>query len=136
MMTNKRFLSVGAIALVLLTMALPMSNAAAQHAKASTVSIRISTWDNGNAGLKPYLAGIAVFEKSHPNIKVDVESIPPPTGQALSWYIAKVTTEIAAGNGPDVILVPDDQARFFATSGQIIDLAPVLKKYNVQIGQF
>ena len=134
-MTKKRFFSVGAVALVLLMMAVP-ANVAAYRAHASTVTIRVSTWDSGTNGLKPYEVGKAAFEKTHPGITVDFESIAPPVGQALSWYIARVLTEIAAGNGPDVILVPDDQARNFAHSGQLIDLAPTLKKYNVQISQF
>jgi multiple sugar transport system substrate-binding protein len=133
-MTMKQFFSRGVLALILILMALPAG--AAAHRAQATVTIRVSTWDSGTAGLKPYLAGIAVFEKSHPSIKVDVESIAPPAGQALSWYIARVLTEIAAGNGPDVILVPDDNARTFANSGQIIPLGPVLATAGVNPGNF
>jgi multiple sugar transport system substrate-binding protein len=133
-MIMKRLLTAGALAIALVLMSLP-ANTSARPAN-DTVTIRLSTWDSGTGGLAPYEKGIAAFEQSHPGIKVDLESIAPPVGQALSWYIARVLTEIAAGNGPDVMLVPDDQARYFAHSGQLIDLAPALKKYNVQISQF
>ncbi|HXT36081.1 MAG TPA: ABC transporter substrate-binding protein, partial [Chloroflexota bacterium] len=134
MITMKRLFSLGILAIALVLMSLPPH--AAAHRAQATVTIRVSTWDSGTGGLKPYQVGIAAFEQSHPGIKVDLESIAPPVGQALSWYIARVLTEIAAGNGPDVMLVPDDQARYFAHSGQLIDLAPALKQYNVQISDF
>jgi ABC-type glycerol-3-phosphate transport system substrate-binding protein len=34
------------------------------------VTIRVSIWDTGNAGLKPYQVGIKAFEAANPGIKM------------------------------------------------------------------
>jgi multiple sugar transport system substrate-binding protein len=129
-----RFLSLGVLVMVLVLNAWPVG-AASQRAQAP-VTIRVSTWDTGNAGLKPYQVGIKAFEAANPGIKVDVESISNPMSPGLSFYLARVLAEIAAGNAPDVILVPDDNARTFAHSGQLLDLGPVLKKGGVKLSDF
>ncbi|HZS86211.1 MAG TPA: sugar ABC transporter substrate-binding protein [Chloroflexota bacterium] len=133
-MTMKRSLSLGVLAMILALMAGP-AGAAAQRAQA-TVTIRVSTWDTGTDGLKPYQEGIAAFEKTHPNIKVEVESITNPMNTDLSFYMAKTLTEVAAGSGPDVMLVPDEYARPFVTSGQIIPLDSILRANGVKASDF
>lgn len=133
-MTMKRFLSLGILALVLTLGTLP-AGAAAQRAQAP-VTIRVSTWDTGNAGLLPYQQGIKAFEAANPAIKVDLESISNPMSPGLSFYLARVLAEIAAGNAPDVILVPDDNARTFAHSGQLLNLGPVLQQGGVKLSDF
>jgi len=133
-MTMKRFFSLGVLAMVLALLAGP-AGAAAQRAQAP-VTIRVSTWDTGTDGLKPYQEGIRAFEALHPNIKVDIESITNPMNPDLSFYMAKTLTEIAAGSGPDVMLVPDEYARPFVTSGQILPLDGILTANGVKAAAF
>jgi ABC-type glycerol-3-phosphate transport system substrate-binding protein len=66
--TMTRFLSLGVLVTVLVLNAWPVG-AASQRAQAP-VTIRVSTWDTGNAGLKPYQVGIKAFEATNPGIKV------------------------------------------------------------------
>jgi ABC-type glycerol-3-phosphate transport system substrate-binding protein len=65
------FLSVGVLVTVLVLNASPVG-AASQRAQAAQapVTIRVSTWDTGNAGLKPYQVGIKAFEAANPGIKM------------------------------------------------------------------
>lgn len=133
-MAMKRFFYLSVLATVLLLVVRPMG-AAAAHPQAP-VTIRVSTWDTGTSGLQPYKDGIRAFEAMHPNIKVDIESITNPMNTDLSFYMAKTLTEIAAGSGPDVMLVPDEYARPFVTSGQIMPLDSVLTASGVKAADF
>jgi Bacterial extracellular solute-binding protein len=132
--TMTRFFSLGALAMVLVLNAWPVS-ATSPRAQAP-VTIRVSTWDTGIAGLKPYQEASKAFEAANPGIKVDIESISNPMSPGLSFYTARVLTEIASGNAPDLILVPDDNARTFAHSGRLLDLGPVLKQGGVKLSNF
>ena len=80
--TMRRFFSLGVLVMVLALLAGP-AGAAAQRAQAP-VTIRVSTWDTGTDGLKPYQEGIRAFEAMHPNIKVDIESITNPMNHAAT----------------------------------------------------
>ncbi|MEV4635885.1 ABC transporter substrate-binding protein [Actinoplanes sp. NPDC049548] len=67
------------------------------------------------------------FQDSHPKIKVTVKS-----GQDD----AKMTQAIGAGNGPDIGLsYSTDIVGKFCSSGAWVDLAPYIKRDNVDLGQ-
>ncbi len=55
------------------------------------------------------------FEKNHPNVKVEYVHIPTD-------YNTKLTTMIAAGQGPDVALLDGDRALQWATEGQLMNM--------------
>lgn len=55
------------------------------------------------------------FEKTHPNVKVDYVHIPTD-------YNTKLTTMIAAGQGPDVALLNGDTALQWATQGKLMNI--------------
>lgn len=58
---------------------------------------------------------ISNFEKNHPNVKVEYVHIPTD-------YNTKLTTMIAAGQGPDVALLNGDTALQWATEGQLMNM--------------
>jgi multiple sugar transport system substrate-binding protein len=74
-----------------------------------------------------YKKSIALFEQSHPNISVTVEQIP------YTNYEAKLTSEFAAGSGPDVFWVNTPFLAQFEQAGVMLNLAPLIKKYNVNM---
>ena len=55
------------------------------------------------------------FEKTHPNVKVEYVHIPTD-------YNTKLTTMIAAGQGPDVALLNGDTALQWATEGKLMNV--------------
>lgn len=55
------------------------------------------------------------FEKTHPNVKVEYVHIPTD-------YNTKLTTLIAAGQGPDVALLNGDTALQWATQGKLMNI--------------
>lgn len=74
-----------------------------------------------------YKKSIALFEQSHPGISVTVEQIPYPA------YEAKLTSEFASGSGPDVFWVNTPFLAQFEQAGVMANLAPLIKKYNVNM---
>jgi multiple sugar transport system substrate-binding protein len=74
-----------------------------------------------------YKKSIALFEKSHPNISVTVEQIPYPD------YEAKLTSEFASGAGPDVFWVNTPFLAQFEQAHVMLNLAPLIKKYHVNM---
>ncbi len=75
------------------------------------------------------LKQIALFEKSNPDIKVN-----------LDWSSAglqKILTQIAGGNAPDVIILfSASDISIFAEKGALSDLTPYCEKYNVPLDDF
>jgi multiple sugar transport system substrate-binding protein len=74
-----------------------------------------------------YKQSIALFEKSHPNISVTVEQIP------YTDYEAKLTSEFSAGQGPDVFWVNTPFLAQFEQAGVMLNLAPLIAKYHVDM---
>ncbi|MEK7269922.1 MAG: extracellular solute-binding protein [Planctomycetota bacterium] len=60
------------------------------------------------------------FEEDHPGIRVEVRSYPAFGGQATYEY--KVRSDLLAGKGPDVFILPDKEAPNFAHQGLLLDL--------------
>ena len=99
--------------LVSVTTALPGS------AEEDKVTIRFSFWDGGDA-LKGYQDAAKKFEELHPNIHVELLSIP-------AEYDTKLTAMIAGGTAPDVAELESSTIAFtLAEEGRVMDLAPLL----------
>jgi ABC-type glycerol-3-phosphate transport system substrate-binding protein len=81
--------------------------------------VTIEFWDNQQAesGLSQYQqAAVDLFEQSHPNIKVDVVTIP------YTEYQDRLTIAVRGGTPPDVSTVDQIWNAAFATSTAIIPL--------------
>jgi ABC-type glycerol-3-phosphate transport system substrate-binding protein len=81
--------------------------------------VTITFWDNQQAlsGLSQYQqAAVDLFEQTHPNIKVDVVTIPYPE------YQDKLTIAVRGGTPPDVSTVDQIWNYGFATGNAIIPL--------------
>ena len=70
------------------------------------------------------------FHKANPNITIKISQ------SAWGQYWTNLTTQIAAGSAPDVWV---DQASYypqFVKDKQIVDIAPHVKKDNIDLGQY
>jgi multiple sugar transport system substrate-binding protein len=92
---------------------------------AKTIHLTYALWDPVQE--VGYKKSIALFEQSHPNISVTVEQIP------YSNYEAKLTSEFASGSGPDVFWVNTPFLAQFEQAGVMLNLAPLISKYGVNM---
>ncbi len=95
---------------------------APRPADAKTV-LRVGTGDSGE-GLTPHLAIIAQFEKDNPDIQVQLE----PVGSGD--YYARILTQIAGGNPPDILQIGDDTVPQFVQKGAFAELEPFITSTN------
>jgi multiple sugar transport system substrate-binding protein len=110
------------------TAACSSSPGASGGAGSGTVHLTYALWDPVQE--IGYKKSIAVFEQSHPNIKVTVEQIPYPD------YEAKLTSEFSAGDGPDVFWVNTPFLAQFEQAGVMENLAPLIAKYHVNMSVY
>ena len=85
------------------------------------VTIRWSTWLSGES-LAEQQKLIDMFEKKYPDIKVKVETTP------YSEYTAKLFTQHAAGNAPDVMHTTIYFADEYIRKGLLLDVTKYVKK--------
>ncbi|MFQ6011600.1 MAG: ABC transporter substrate-binding protein, partial [Nitrososphaerales archaeon] len=72
-----------------------------------------------------FKAVLQQFEKTHPNIKLDMRQIPNEE------YRSVITSQIAAGNPPDVVMLPwPSLARELAQEGKITPLNDLWSNWN------
>ena len=87
--------------------------------------LRVADW-NGPAADPAFATSDrairADFERRHPGVRVEVESIPGP-GQ----YVPKLIMTYVAGIPPDVITLEADSAAVFIDHGLLEDLAPLIR---------
>ncbi len=88
-------------------------------AEGAKTILRIGTGDSGE-GLSPHLTIIEQFEKANPDIQVQLE----PVGSGD--YYARILTQIAAGDPPDLLQIGDDAVPQFVRAGAFADLAPFI----------
>ncbi|NTU84182.1 MAG: sugar ABC transporter substrate-binding protein [Chloroflexales bacterium] len=81
--------------------------------------LRVGTGDSGE-GLTPHQTIIEQFEKENPDIQVQLE----PVGSGD--YYARILTQIAAGDPPDILQIGDDAVPNFVGKGAFVDLAPFI----------
>ena len=104
------------------------SSAGSSLASPPQITLRVANWA-GAQELKLERRIVAEFMKSHPNIRVQVETIP-------SDYKEKILTEIAAGSPPDVFLLDATIIPAFLNQNLLVDLMPFVKKYRVDLSTY
>ena len=77
--------------------------------------LRVGTGDSGE-GLTPHLKIIEMFEAANPDIQVQLE----PVGSGD--YYARILTQIAAGDPPDLLQIGDDAVPMFVDKGAFLPL--------------
>jgi ABC-type glycerol-3-phosphate transport system substrate-binding protein len=83
-------------------------------------TVRLSSWGDVKENL--ILSNlINEFQKSHPDIKVELLRVP------YDDYMTKLSTQLAAGNGPDVIFVSSDDVMNLSMKGTLEPLEEYAK---------
>lgn len=81
--------------------------------------LRVGTGDSGE-GLTPHFRIIEQFEAANPDIQVQLE----PVGSGD--YYARILTQIAAGDPPDLLQIGDDAVPMFVDKGAFVELDPYI----------
>ena len=84
-------------------------------AEGAKIVLRVGTGDSGE-GLTPHNTIIQQFEAANPDIQVQLE----PVGSGD--YYARILTQIAAGDPPDILQIGDDAVPNFVDKGAFIPL--------------
>lgn len=79
------------------------------------IVLRVGTGDSGE-GLTPHFRIIEMFEAENPDIQVQLE----PVGSGD--YYARILTQIAAGDPPDLLQIGDDAVPMFVERGAFLPL--------------
>lgn len=79
------------------------------------IVLRVGTGDSGE-GLAPHFKIIEMFEAANPDIQVQLE----PVGSGD--YYARILTQIAAGDPPDLLQIGDDAVPMFVDRGAFVPL--------------
>lgn len=79
------------------------------------IVLRVGTGDSGE-GLTPHFKIIEMFEAENPDIQVQLE----PVGSGD--YYARILTQIAAGDPPDLLQIGDDAVPMFVDRGAFLPL--------------
>lgn len=87
----------------------------APRAEGAKIVLRVGTGDSGE-GLTPHLRIIEMFEAANPDIQVQLE----PVGSGD--YYARILTQIAAGDPPDLLQIGDDAVPMFVDKGAFLAL--------------
>ena len=93
-----------------------------------TVTLTYALWDpHEQIG---YQQSIDMFEKIHPDIKVDIENIP------YGSYEQKITAEYITGQAPDLFWVNTPWLGTFIKDGIMTNLAPLIKASHIDMAQY
>jgi multiple sugar transport system substrate-binding protein len=120
-----RALALGAALTVPLGLLAACGSGSSSGSSGGKVHLTYALWDPVQE--VGYKKSIALFEKAHPNISVTVEQIPYPD------YEAKLTSEFTSGSGPDVFWVNTPFLAQFEQAHVMLNLAPLIKKYHVNM---
>ena len=85
--------------------------------------LRVGTGDSGE-GLTPHFKIIEMFEAENPDIQVQLE----PVGSGD--YYARILTQIAAGDPPDLLQIGDDAVPMFVDRGAFVPLDDFIASEN------
>jgi multiple sugar transport system substrate-binding protein len=124
-------LTLAAVGSLLLAACGGANNAGGGATSESDVSgtIRAANWGGNpteNALVKKYEQD---FMTKYPKIKVEQEQIPDK-------FEDKIKTEMSAGNEPDAMYVSTKLMNFAAPAGRLLDLTPLMSKWNVSKDDF
>jgi multiple sugar transport system substrate-binding protein len=84
-------------------------------AEGAKIILRVGTGDSGE-GLNPHQEIIARFEEENPDILIQLEAV---SGRD---YYARLLTQIAAGDAPDIMQIGDDAVPNFVGKGSFLPL--------------
>jgi multiple sugar transport system substrate-binding protein len=102
---------------LLVSAAFPTAIALAADASGEPVHLRFTFWGSAFEK-KDITAAIDTFNATHPNIKVEGQHIPN------AGYVEKITTQLAAGDPPDIAYLDETQAFPWSADGKLLDLTP------------
>ncbi len=88
-------------------------------AEGAKIILRVGTGDSGE-GLTPHQDIIARFEEANPDILVQLEAV------AGRDYYARLLTQVAAGDAPDIMQIGDDAVPMFVERGAFTPLDPFI----------
>jgi len=123
-----RYLAAGAAIMIGLLAAGCSGSSSGGSGGTGSVHLTYALWDPVQE--VGYKKSIAEFEKAHPNISVTVEQIP------YADYESKLTAEFASGGGPDVFWVNTPFLAQFEQAHVMLNLAPLIKKYHVNMSMY
>jgi multiple sugar transport system substrate-binding protein len=86
-----------------------------ERPEGAKIVLRVGTGDSGE-GLTPHFKIIEQFEAANPDIQVQLE----PVGSGD--YYARILTQIAAGDPPDLLQIGDDAVPMFVDRGAFVPL--------------
>jgi multiple sugar transport system substrate-binding protein len=93
-----------------------------------TVTLTYALWDpHEQVG---YQQSIDLFEKMHPNIKVNIENIP------YGSYEQKIIAEFITGGAPDLFWVNTPWLATFIKDGILTNLTPLIKSSHIDMSQY
>lgn len=92
--------------------------AAAPAPAPEKVTLRLGTWDSAD-GVKAHTEIIQKYQATHPNVTINLESVPDNYGQ-------KLLTQIASGTAPDIMQIGDGDVPMYVSKGALLDLTPYL----------
>jgi fructooligosaccharide transport system substrate-binding protein len=98
-------------------------NNQAEKTKASD-RIELTFWRNKGttAENKAYEELVSAFEKTNPNIVINMKSIP------YGDYELRIRTELVAGNSPDIIATDSPNLALYANSGALLSIDKYMRK--------
>jgi len=89
------------------------------------IVLRVANWA-GAEEMKLERQIAAEFMRRHPEVRVEVETIP-------TSYKEKILTSVAAGSPPDVFLLDSVIIPAFVNRDILVDLMPYIRKYGVDL---
>lgn len=95
----------------------------------SPVTITVANWEGQSTSLTDEHLIAQEYMKLHPDVKIQIDSIP-------NNYGTKILTEIAGGDAPDIFEVGDGDVPMYAGKGAIIDLGPYLQAAHVNLSDY
>lgn len=119
-----------ALAVVGATAALALAGCSAPSSDSNAENVTIQYWLWDDTQLPLYQACADTFHKENPNITVKL------TQTAWGQYWQNLSTQIAAGTGPDVFTNQISYFGQYAESNQLLDLNPALKEAGVDVEDF
>lgn len=93
---------------------------------ASAVTLDFPSWQANEVGYDTwYNLMIKEFEKQHPGVTVHFYEVP------FTSYVQTITTRLAAGDAPDILVLPERDYSAFASAHDLLNLSPLLAKTNI-----
>lgn len=104
------------------------SSMAQASATQGPVKLTLATWDGSDPTVAAiFKAAVSAFEKSHPNVTVQV------LNDANGTYWTKLQTEMAGGAPPDIFEMGESDFKRYWLAGTLTNLSPYAQKSKLSI---